>query len=352
MKALWVLLFLLIMTAGYSAVVNSIVASVGNYAITTYDIEKMNEFLIIGSGGTKSQDPKAGLKELLYTYALYYLADKETKMTLSKGEIDSAIASITNNTNTSDPGAAYRIKLFQEYPDQYRMKMKKSQIMRALAYYNRELKDKLGREVSEKEARDFYQKNQSNFMEPPSVDMVVVLAPQPKDLSLDELDNYEKNLNLIADTLKKTDNVTNLIDKYKKGLSLDPVSGRTGMLPAFELIKNGIPEEIVFLSLTTNSIRSSKGMILIKNGAVVGPELYQFRKSPKPQYFIFKLIQRKTTSITPFEKVRQMVEFQIKDNKSEEIINQFIQDKVLKNEIKITIIDKNYEGAYNELFRR
>ena len=345
-----ILLIPLLLIAGaqmYAGVINSIAANVGNYAVTEYDVDKMHDFLTVSSGG-RGETNFSAFQELLTIYSLNYIVDSDKRMVVPKGEVEKFIDNVTNITNTDDPAAMYRLKLYQEFPEQYKLQFRKNQIMRLLMYYRPELKQKSEEEVSEKESRDIYEKNKKMFLEPPELDIVAIVVQQPKNLSLDDLDAFEKAMNTIAEALKKNDDVSALLEKNKKMLNPEKYSGRTGLKSVMDILKDGVPEELIGISLTTNALPTPKGKLYINPGTVLGPETTKFRSSDKVFYFILKVISRKQVSISPFEKVRPMIDYQLKDKKMNEMIHQFITDKIRKGVIRVSIINPAYQNELDK----
>ncbi len=346
MKLIWILIFFNLTVFSHGLVVNSIIANVGKYSITKYDLQKMDEFLRI-NGVTNG-----AFQELLSTYSMFTLVENDEKIIFKEKEVDTYISAITNAKSTNDPSIKTRLKIYQEFPDQFRMQVKKSQIIRSMAFYKEEIKNKSDEEIPNKDLNDFYKKNKKYFTEPPVLDLYIVSVPQPKDLNLSQLENFEKNLMVLADALKKSDDITPLLNNYRKIINPEPYSGRTGTKSVYELYNSGYPEELLSISLMTN-IPNAKVPIKIKNGTVLGPEVINFRNSPdKMHYLILKIISRKPVHQSTFEEARPLLENLLKEERIKKIIQQYIIDKINNGEISISIIDKSYEGAYDEYIRR
>jgi hypothetical protein len=332
----------------YAAVINSISANVGNYAITGYDIQKEKEFQAIGGAG--KGDVNSAFKELVISYGLIYLADKSDKLKIREQEVDSYIVSFTNFTNANDPAAQFRTKLIGEYSQEYRLRMKKEQVIRMLLFYDQDFKAKVNQEIPEKEKRAFYQKNRQSLVDTPKVDLIVVGVVQPKNMSLDELSSFEGTLASIADQLKGSDDINSILKK--KSLNVEPYSGRSGFKDVYELMRAGYPEEAMGIALK-DSIPSSKGNITIKKGsAFFYPQPIPLRASGKPTYLIIKVIDRKNAVPMTFEKANYLIENRLKEEKIMAEVENYVAAKINKGELTVNIVDKNYEGALNELIRR
>ncbi len=350
MKKFCFILLLLIAVSCYGKTVFSMAASIGKYAITSYDIDRMNDFLLASSGRT-NDDTNAAFKELLLSYGLIYLADKDEKIMIQQQEIDNYINSITNVTNSDDPTAVYRQKIFNDYPDQFKLQIQRSQVVRALIFYYPDIKAKANEEVTEKEMRDFYEKNTNSLILPPMVDLIVVSAQQPFNLSLDELGNFEKALSNITETLKKSDDIDSLLSRYKN-INFESYSGRTGLKQPYDLLRSGYPEEVLNIAFMEKIQINPKNIIIMKNGTVFGPQLVPFRKSAKNFFLIIKLIERDLPQVASFEKVRPLIEGKLKEDKAANFFHQYVTDKMKKGDIPVNIVNTNYQGAYDEFIRR
>jgi len=346
------LIFLLIcISFSHPLVLNRIIATVGDYPITSYDIERMRDFLKLMSGNNPSQKIEP-LKELLFFYSLQQIVSQNKKIILPRDEINKIIENTTNVKDASDELAKQRLKIYEQYPDEFEMQIRKSQIVRALMFYDTRLKDKAGEKVSEEEIKKFYQENKKLMVDQPKLDLVIVVCKSPKNASLENLEKFENALLQISDRLKKSNEIEDLLAKNKNLLGYENYSGRTGLKYVFELYQSGIPEELLAFSLSTNAIPTPKGNLYVKPGFVIGPEVTKFRNSDEKYYFVLKVVDRKLNEFVPLEKVKPLIENQLREQKIYNALKEYILEKIEKNELQISLYDINYQGEYDEFLRR
>ncbi|MGC8764779.1 MAG: hypothetical protein ACP5QT_02705 [Brevinematia bacterium] len=334
----------------FSLPVNRVVAVVGDFPITSYDIEMMEKFMRAASSNPSNKvEP---FKELLFVYSLEQIVKDNKKIILPKDEIDKMIENMTNTEDMTNEMLLQRAKLINDFADEMRLQLKKGQMTRALIFYDTRLKEKANQKIDEAEISNFYRENQKAFYEHPKIDIVLVVCKKPENLSLEELERFEKALDEIALRLKKSDDISDLLLKYKKILNYESYSGRTGLRFVFDLYQQGYPEELLAFSLTTKPIPTPKGNLIVKPGFLIGPEKTRFRNSEKDYYFILKLIDRELEKPIPLEKVRAVIEAQLREKKVYEVMRNYIIEKIEKNELNIVLYDDKLQGEYNEFIRR
>ncbi len=350
LKYFLAIIILTILNFTFSLPVNRIIATVGDFSITSYDVERMEEFLKIASGNPSNKvEP---FKELLFIYSLEQLVKENKKIILPRDEIDRMIENMTNIEDVTNEMLKQRAKLAKDYTEELKLQLKKGQIVRALMFYDTKLKEKANEKIDETEITNFYKQNEKAFVDVPKVDLVLIVCEQPRNATLEELENFEKALDEIALRLKKSDDVSDLLLKYKKILNYEKYSGRTGLKPVFELFQQGYPEELLAFSLTTKPIPTTKGKLIVKPGFLIGPEKTKFRTSGKDYYFILKVINREMQKSIPLEKVRNIIEARLKEKKIEDTVRNYIVEKIEKKELNISIFDDKYRGEYDEFIRR
>ena len=335
----------------YPTLVNKIVASVGNFPITTYDIEMTEKFLQTTTGNNPSNKVQP-LKELLFLYSLEQIVNDNKKIILPKDEIEKMMQNLTNLEDETNDFAFQRAEIAKRFPEEMKMQLKKGQLVRALLFYDTRLKEKANEKIDEREITNFYKKNEKSFIDQPYLDLVIVVCEQPKTSSLEELEKFENTLDKIAARLKKSNDISDLLTKYRKFLNPEPYSGRTSLKPVSELFQSGYPEELLAFSLSTNVIQTSRGNLYVKPGFSIGPEKIKFRNSPKNYYFVLKVVDRKIGSTLPLEKVRNIIEAQLKEKKIYDALKDLIIDKINKKELQIVLYDEKYKGEYDEFLRR
>jgi len=336
---------------GYAKLWNWVVANIGTYAITDYDVKKMNSFLM-ASGEIKTNDLDQAFKNILVIYSLQSIIDNDAKVKMTDKEIDDYIKALTNITNNEDPAAEYRLKLYQEFPDQYKLAIKKDQLVRTISYYNEELKTNSGLKVSENEIKNFYESNKPRFMDLPYLDFIVFAFERPKNLGLDELEGFETALSNMSELLKRSDDAVQIMAKYKNQVKFESYSGRSGLKPFNELITNNYPEEVLSISAMEKLTLPPKTVIIMTNGTVFGPQLVPIRKANKTVYIVLKIIEKKAAQPVSYDKVKEMIERKLRGDKLDGAIESFVKGKIIKREVTISVLDKSYEGVYNEFLRR
>lgn len=333
--------------AGFGAVVNNVVASVGKYAITAYDIRKMNDFLQITTGIKKS-DINAAFTELLFSYSLIYLSDNEEQIVVRDQETKNYVDSLTNQ----QAGAGPNLQYYKDYLEQFKMQYRKNQIIRSILSYDQALKMKISEEIPESQIRSFFNKNRKSLIEPASLDAIVLGVLQPKTGSLDELEKFDKNLMAVAEALKKTDDVNAVMTRFRPQFAFENYSGRTGMKNIFALMRAGYPNEMLGIGLSQNPIPGPKGNVVMKKGSVYGPMPMVLQGNGKATYLIVKLINRQLERSMSYETAKPMIEQKIREDKVGDIFKKYVIEKINSGDITVNMLDKNFEGAYNEFVRR
>jgi len=347
-----ILLILLIKsTLIYPEIVNWVIAKVGNYPITYYDLNQMNEFVNFGSGLNKNADLNQSFEDLILTYCVLTIPDFINKIKINETEIDNYINSMTNISNSNDPTFEYKLTIFNKYPEQFKLQLKKNQIIRNLIFYDENLKSKINKEITPLEITNFYEKNKKNF-EVPMISLLILAVEQNKNLSFDEMLNFEKVLNEIKEIVKKTNDINFIIDKYKDKIKFEDFSQITEFKSVYELLDKGIPDEILNLSLM-EKIRLPDGSFFeIKKDAVFGPQIIPIKKMKKNVYIIIKFLENPKKTPLPLEKILDKIDYAIKEERINNEIKKYVLENIKKGKITINIIDKKYEEVYNDFLRR
>ena len=108
-------------------------------------------------------------------------------------EVENYISSLTNMKNQNDVQAGGSMKLLSEYPDQFKLEIKKNQVVQALLFYDQDLKTNSNIKVSEQDISNYYYKNLASFIEPPSEDIIVVAVTKNPSMSLEAQGVLEGN---------------------------------------------------------------------------------------------------------------------------------------------------------------
>lgn len=347
MKKLFLLAAVMALTAasGYGAVLNSVVASVGKYAITSYDIRKMNEFMQMNSGIRKT-DLNAAFNELVFSYSLLYLSDNDEQIVVREQELNNYINSLTNQQSGAVP------EFYRENIDLISLQYRKNQVIRSILSYDQGLKVKMNEEIPEAEMKDFYYKNQKSLTEPPAMDAIVIGVLQPKTGSLDQLESFENSLKKVVETLKSTDDANAVMAKFRPQFNFEAFSGRTGMKNVYELMKAGYPNEMLAIGLSTSPIQGPGGTVTMRKGMVYGPQSIALQSTGKATYMIVKLINRQMEKRMTFEAAKPLIDRKLRDDRVNNLFKQYVIEKINGGDVTVNLLDKNYEGAYNEFVRR
>ncbi len=347
MRYIWIIIFMGLTLTCRAVIVDSIVANVGKYSISKYDLQRMGEFLQI------SKSTNNAFIELLSSYALFTAVETDPEIIYRNNEVDNFITSLTNSTNSNDPSFKMRQQLFHDYPGEYTIEIKRNTMTRSLGFYKTNFKAMSDQPIPDNELKDFYAKNKKYFTDPPKLDMIVVSLPQPPEADLDTLAKIENILTAITNSLYRTDDINPVLDKYRKIINFEPYSGRTGLKDVYEIFRSGCPEELINIALMKSIPQRSSPPIIVKNGTIIGYEKYIFKNSPnKVHYFIVKLISRKMEQQSTFEEAKPSIINLLKDEKLLSLIQKYVTDKIIRGEIPVDIVDKSYEGVYDEYLRR
>jgi hypothetical protein len=341
-----ILTVLIFAAQGHGVVLNSVVASVGKYAITTYDIKKMNEFIQMNSGIKKS-DLNAAFSELVFSYSLVYLSDNDEQIVVREQELKNYVDSITNQQGGGSAPEFYRDNI-----DLIKLQYRKNQIIRSILSYDQDMKVKMNEEIPEAEMKAFYYKNQKALVEPPNLDVIVFGVVQPKTGGLDELDRFEKSLGAVADALRKSDDAAAIMGKFRSQFNFEGFSGRTGSKNIYDLVRAGYPNEVLGIGLASEPIRGPQGLVTMKKGTVFGPITIVLQGSGKATYLIVKLMNRQMERKMTFEAARPLIDRKLREDRVNNMFKQYVIDKINSGDITVNMLDKNYEGAYNEFVRR
>lgn len=345
-------IILIINSFAHSEIINWVVAKVGNYTITYYDLKRMNVFEKLSSGMNKSIDLNKTFEELLFTYSILNLQDLDEKIKVSSKEIDNYINTITNTSLNNDSSSEYRLKLFNQYPDLFKLQIQKNQVIRNLLFYNNKIKEEASKEITPLEITNFYENNKNNF-EVPTVNALLIAFEQNKNLTLTEMEEVEKVINEVYKTTITTNNFEFIKTKYSDKITFEPYSGLLNNLNIYELQEKGIPDEIIYYFLINDKIPNYDGTLTeVKPNLTIGPRVVPSKKYNKNIYVIVKYFDNPKSQPIPLEKIIDKLDYMIKEDKINNTVKKYITEKIKKEEIIVNIIDKNFEGVYNEILRR
>ena len=343
------LMLVFFVSAGFAKIVNYVIARVGTYTITSYDLKKAVEFQKV-SGNQLANDSGA-LKELMFSYSVLSLAKQNKKIQINHNEVDTMIRSITNITNSKDPGAKFRLKLYRDYPDQYKLQLEKSQAVRALAFYDPDLKAQISSEPTEAELLAYYKKNKKMFVSTPELNLIVLAVEEPRAASLDQLVTLEKSIPKIGNYLKRTGSFEKTKRKFGK-IHFTSYSGLTGLHSVYELIQAGIPEAVVSIALRP-SIQMGQKTITIRKGSVVAiPAPVPIRETGKRTYLVIKVLNRKMSGIKPYAEAKEQVKYRYKEARAVDLVKKYVAKQINEGNLEFTLIDNKYKGVRDAFIGR
>lgn len=343
---------LIFMTVGTATpeIVNWIVARVGDYSITEYDINRMLEFETMT--GNYEATKESVLEGLMVDYALLTMAEDSDLYAISDDDIDLFLGSITNITNTNDFTAQYRLTLFQNYPDQYCIQIEVEQIMSALLFYEDDLKEQASEDIPEEDIKLFYDENQTLFADAPTLDIIVFAAEQPDYDTLSALEAFETAWANIAIKLETSDDADALMKKYN-WIDFTDYTGRTGDRYAYELLDEGYPEEILNIPFMDSIPTSYGDEIEVNIGDVINfPYPVPLSESGEMTYLIIKVIDRELNGVMDYDEAKPYIESKLEQEQIDEVIANYVVELIEDDEIEIEIIDEDRIGVYDELVRR
>ncbi|MFN4216670.1 MAG: hypothetical protein ACK4HQ_04650 [Brevinematales bacterium] len=322
---------------------NWVVATVNKNPITFYDVLRYNQFITENSGGMITNTFEEGLQNWFTYYILRSLADRDKRYQLAPGEIQDAMLPYIKMTNTQPE----LVSLFNKYRDLLEMRVEVNLYIQKLTFFNEDFKKQLYQGIDEVEAKAFYEKNKTNFLAPPQVNLMVFVAPYPENGSLTELETIEKHFEAIAKEAAKTTNGNAIVEKYKKSVNFTSYSGNSGLTNVQHLFLSGYPEEVLGLAIDPTYYKQ-----YLDNGRVFGPQVLQFRKDKKKYVLVMRVLKKEEQKIMPYEEVKNYIYTILQNKRMEDVLRNWCADQVRTFKVSLEIQDKTYQGAYDAYIRR
>lgn len=331
----------------FAKMVNWIVAGVGFYSVTDFDIRRMLEFQ--KASGDAEATEKSAFRNLLISYGLLTLAAQDQIIDVNNAEIEEYIASITNITNAADPSMQFRLKLYQQFPELFKLQVQREQVARALIFYNEELKSQASAEVPLSAISNFYKENKEQLLEPPMLDIIVFACTAPQNSTLDDLANFEAALKKIAERLAWSDDADYILDKYR-WMKFTSYSGRTGLKPAYDLLQAGYPEEVLNIPFMDRIPMPTGGDIIVKVGKVITfPQPIPLRATGKPTYLIIKIIAKEDMGPMPFAEAAPMIEMRLRQEMMDNVVENYVLGRLVSGSLFLQFMDSNRQSLYREM---
>jgi peptidyl-prolyl cis-trans isomerase C len=172
------------------------------------------------------------------------------------------------------------------------------------------LEDKYGIEVTEKDAKDYYQKNEARFEQPEQVKARHILIKTEKGADQAALDKAKKRAEDIAKEAKKSGtDFAKLAEEKSEG----PSASRGGDLGFFTR-RRMVPE-------------FSEAAFNMKTGEISDPVKTQFG------YHVIKVEEKKEAGKVPYDEAKEKIMMQLERQKFRKAMKQFLAE--LKKDVKI-----------------
>ncbi|OHD54397.1 MAG: hypothetical protein A2Y33_04450 [Spirochaetes bacterium GWF1_51_8] len=354
MKKLTITLLLLTaFVVSYSAEgtpINWVIMSIGNLPLTLFDVERYYEFEKIS--GDPNSTMESVFDDLIFIYGLKGLAAKNPDIKIQSDP--ALVLSMINGVSNSE-AQQMRLKLYNDYPEQFIMLMEKEQIIDNLFFFEEALKTNVNIEITEAQRKEYYDKNKEKFVSPAKLDFMVFAAYPPDD-SLAQLTKFENNMKAIAAALGKTDDPQVILNKYKF-MNFTSYSGRSELKYAYELVKDGkYPMEVLGVAFEEKIQISATETIKIKEGkAFYIPQPIKMKNAKKPVYIVMKVIKREKDKPMTYDEVKALkdangqsqLDLVLKTQMRLDLIKKHIAKKMKNGQILVTLFDQNYLKLYN-----
>lgn len=346
-KFISTLLFLfLFINHSYSAVVNQVIVSVGDIAITSFDIQKMRDFDAVIS--QKKPSAKEALEKLISMASLLVIAEDYPEYYMDEAELRKAINNITNVS--SDPTSGQRKKLYEEYSSLYRMTLRAEKVKGRLMYSDIKIKNVVTQPIPLKESQSFYNKNKNQFKDSPfpKFDLIIFAVESSPRWSLDELSKVEEKMAQLALDLDTSDDFKALKKKYSS-LSFTQYSGRTDLFaPDVLILQKKIPDEILGIALQPSISFGPTTIPIKKNKGIYIPQPIPFRSTGKSTYLTMKIKNVVQPSQLTFDEALPRVEEIIKYQRAAKAIEKTIKERISEGQITLTPIDNTYNSVFKK----
>ncbi len=347
MKKHFLFIFIFVLASVSSAnVVNQLIVSVGNIAITSFDIQQMRDF----EAAIMNKRPSANeaLEKLISMSALLIVAENYSEYYMDEAELRKNINNLTNNS--SDPNSKQRKEIYEKYSEMYRMAIRSDKVKRGMMYSDIRVKETINKPISPTEARTFYNQNKSMFMDSPfpKFDVIVFAVESNPRWSLSELSTVEENMQLLAKDLDNSSDFNALRRKYPS-LKFTSYSGRTGLFaPDILILQKKIPDEVLGIASQTSLNLGMTTINISKNKGIFIPQPIPFRSTGKPTYLTMKIMEIIQPSQLSLEEAMPRVEEGIKYQRAEKAIEDSIKRRISEGEITLTPSGNSYSSVLNK----
>ncbi|MGL5720854.1 MAG: hypothetical protein ACRCY4_00415 [Brevinema sp.] len=336
------MVFLLLFSGTMSYAQIQTILTVGNIPITTYDVEEMRQFLEATSGGRKSTTAES-LEALLYQSSLVVIGADNPAYNMSESEFRRTLSYITNSS--SQEGADQRREIYEKFPEIFRLAIRSDKTKRALMYGEPRIREVINVPTSEKEKRDFYNKNKKDMKDSPFPKLnVLVFATEVTDrFSLSQLNELEEDMQKLAQDLNTSSDYNALRRKYNK-IRFTRYSGETGLFtPDILVLQKGLPEEIIGVALQKTLNLGVTNIPIVKNRGIYIPIPIPLRTTKRSIYLTFKVLDVVEPKELSYDEAAPRIDEILRSQRGEEAVRKLVAQRVRDGQVTLTLAEP---GSY------
>ncbi|MGL4676733.1 MAG: hypothetical protein ACRCWI_03595 [Brevinema sp.] len=335
-----------IFTITPAAIINQVIVSVGDIAITSYDIQQMQDF----EGKLVPTRPTANeaLEKLISMAALLVVAESSSEYYMSEAELRNNIAATTNNP--SDPSSEQRKKLYEDHSEIYRMTLRADKVKRGMIFTDLNVKSEINTPISLQESQKFYNQNRALFKDAPypKFDLIVFAVEISPKWSLSELTTVEEQMQQLANDLNTSSDYNKLRRKYSS-LKFTSFSGRTGLFdPEILMTQKKIPNEVLGISHQPVLDLGPIKIPMKKNTGIFIPQPIPFQSTGISTYLTLKIIEIIEPTQLSFDESLPKIEEMIKFQRGEAAVQKSIKKRITDGQITLT----PSSNAYNNVLKK
>ncbi|MGL5956141.1 MAG: hypothetical protein ACRC0X_05995 [Brevinema sp.] len=329
-----------------AAVINQIIVSVGDIAITSYDIQQMRDF----EEKISQKRPTANdaLEKLISMAALLVVAESYPEYYMDETELRKNINAMTNNP--SDPNSEQRKKLYEDHSEVYRMTLRSDKVKRGMMFNDLKVKETINKPIPLRESQNFYNQNKALFKDSPfpKFDLIIFAVESSPKWTLSELSTIEEQMQKLANDLNTSSDYNALRRKYSS-LKFTSFSGRTGLFtPDILILQKKIPDEVLGISLEPVLNLGPVSIPMKRNTGIFIPQPIPFRSTGISTYLTLKIIDIIEPTQLTFDEALPQIEEAIKFQRGEVAVQESIKKRMIDGQITLT----PSSNAYNTVLRK
>lgn len=318
------------------------VATVGDIAITSYDIQQMRDFQQITTG--KRPSANAALEQLIMMSSLLVLAENSPEYYMDEIEFRKTINNLTNNP--SQPGAKQRADLYNKFPDIYGMNVKTDKVKRGMIFGDAHIKAAINTPITDKEKMNFYKQYKAELKDSPfpKMDLIIFAVEASSKLSLSQLSDIETQMANLATDLNTSSDFNAMRRKYSS-LKFTKYSGRTGLFtPDILVQQKQIPEEILGLALQKSIPLGGEVIKIQPNKGIYIPQPIPLQSTGQATYLTFKILEIIAPRTLTYEEAVPKIEEAIRMQRAEVAIENYIRKQIQAGQITLTPTGNEYKS--------